>query len=260
MFYRHFKLRPAWEERLEDGAADFTVQAADAIHRATAADREIRHVEGLGGVAGVGAAEREQIIKGNPEFGFTVLAKAPGHQIRRETVEARRYGRVGGEEIANARGGECDLERAAVFFHEIARTLENDKARMAFIHMADFRIETQGAKHAPTANTQHALLFEAQLGTAAVEFAGDAAVLGKIRGIVGIEQIKHGAARLNAPGSDPEIGSRESDANSEPSTLLVAHRRDRHLSGIVVGSECDLVAGRVDDLAKISGVIEQPDS
>ena len=58
---RHFGFRPAREKALKDPAADLAVQAADAVDRAAAAHGEIRHVERLGIVVGIGGPAPEVV-------------------------------------------------------------------------------------------------------------------------------------------------------------------------------------------------------
>jgi len=46
--YRYFNFGPARKQRLENSAADFTVQLTDAVDGAAAADGQESHIEGLG--------------------------------------------------------------------------------------------------------------------------------------------------------------------------------------------------------------------
>ena len=56
---RHLRGRPARKERLKNAAAHVSMQTADAIHGSAAAQRQVRHIKGLGDVLGILAAERQ---------------------------------------------------------------------------------------------------------------------------------------------------------------------------------------------------------
>src|ERR1700730_17679849 len=60
--HRHFWFRPTKKQIPKQVAAYGSMQPAYAIHRSAAAHREIRHIERLCCVAGVPAAERQQLI------------------------------------------------------------------------------------------------------------------------------------------------------------------------------------------------------
>ena len=60
---RHFVLWPVRKERLKEMPADFPMQAAYAIHRAAAANRQIGHVERFRRVVRVLAAQGQQIVE-----------------------------------------------------------------------------------------------------------------------------------------------------------------------------------------------------
>ena len=83
------------------------------------------------------------------------------HERGREAVEARPDGGVGGEEIAGARDGQRHVERLAGFLHEIAGPLQNGERRVAFIEMADFRLEPERAQQTPAADAEEHFLLAA---------------------------------------------------------------------------------------------------
>ena len=79
------------------------MQTAHAIHRPAAAYRQMRHVERLGRIVGILAAEREQVVSRNAEPLGGVPSEVLFDERRREAVETGGHGRVCGEEIARAR-------------------------------------------------------------------------------------------------------------------------------------------------------------
>ena len=80
--------------------AHLPVQSAHAIHRPTAANRQIRHIEWLRRVVWVLASEGQEIVNRNAELLLRVCAEILLDEVRRETVKAGRHRRVRGEEVA----------------------------------------------------------------------------------------------------------------------------------------------------------------
>jgi hypothetical protein len=102
------------------------------------------------------------------------------------------------------------------------------------------------------------LLLQAQLRTASVEFAGNAAVRRDIRGIVGIQEIQFRSAHLHLPGADPKLGARESrTARRSHSPLGWRNGVIGSWPGIVEWIQSLLPALRVDFLPKISLLVKQ---
>ena len=66
-------------------------------------------------------------------------------------------------------------------------------------------VQAQGAQQTPSADAEHALLLQPHSAFAAVEFACDAAVRRRIRGVVGIEQVElsYALPALPTPESRP---------------------------------------------------------
>src|SRR5215831_6311501 len=87
-----------------------------------------------------------------------VDAQIPGHQLRREPIEARWHSRVGREDIAGAGGRKCDLKRLARLHHEGARAGEHREGRMSFIQMANLWTIAEFVQQSPTTNAEHDLL------------------------------------------------------------------------------------------------------
>ena len=141
----------------EKMSAHLPVQATHAIHRAASADRQIRHVEILRGVVRVLAAQRQQIVQRDAELLFGVPPEVVFDESRSETVEAGGHRRVGGEEVARSRDGQCDFKRLPGLLHETAGALQHGERRMPFVQMADFRLDAERGEQPPAADAEHAV-------------------------------------------------------------------------------------------------------
>ena len=75
-------------------------------------------------------------------------------ESRSETIKAGGHCRVGGEEVACSRGGQCDFEGLRVLLHETAGAFQHGKGRMPFIQMTDFRLDAECGEQPPAANPE----------------------------------------------------------------------------------------------------------
>ena len=103
---RHLIRRPVREERPEQLPADLAMQLAHAVDRATAANRQIGHVEGLRRIVRVLATQGQQILAGDAEPLLGIAAEVLLDERGSKTIEAGRHRRVGGEEVARAGDGQ----------------------------------------------------------------------------------------------------------------------------------------------------------
>ncbi len=186
---RHLIGRPPRKERLEQLPADGAVQAADAVHRAASVQRQKRHVERFTAIAGVASAQRHQFVKRDPQAVGAVARETGPHQVGGKAVEACFHGGVRGEQIAGAGCRQRHVERLAGLLHEAGRSLQHRERGMALIQMTHLGLNPQGLQQAPAADSEHHLLPDTKFGSAAVQFAGDGAILGIVRRIVGVQKI-----------------------------------------------------------------------
>ena len=77
----------------------FSVQPAHAVDRATAAHRQIRHVEGFLVVVGILPSQGHQVPEREAQLILGIIAKILPHQIRREAIETRGHRGMRGEEV-----------------------------------------------------------------------------------------------------------------------------------------------------------------
>src|SRR5690606_36219299 len=108
----------------------------------------------------------------------------------RETVDAGRYGREGGENVARGRQLPRFVEGHVVLFDGRADALQRTEGRVAFVHVVDVGMDAHRFQGADTADAQDDLLLDARLHVAAVELAGDRAIDGVVLGQIGVEQIQ----------------------------------------------------------------------
>ena len=156
------------KKRRKKMAADLSMQAAHAIHRAAAADGQISHVETLRRVVRILAAQGQQVVEGNSEFLRRITAEVLLDERRSKTIKAGGHRRVGGEKIPRACGGQRCFKRLCVFLHETAGAFQHRKGGMAFIQVADIGLDAEGREQPPAADAEQHFLLEAQLRPAAV--------------------------------------------------------------------------------------------
>ena len=87
---------------------------------------------------------------------------------RSETVKAGGHRRVRGEEVARPGDGQRDFKWLPGLLHETAGAFQHREGRMAFIQMADFRLDAERREQSPSADPEQQFLFEPQLRAAAV--------------------------------------------------------------------------------------------
>src|SRR5690242_7041766 len=119
---------------------------------------------------------------------------------------------------------------------------------MPLVEMAHLRADIEGPQQAPACDAQHYFLLQAQLRPAAVEFAGDGAVRGKVSKVVGVQQVNECTPDVRLPAANPEFRKRQSHGNAQPFAALITHRLDRKLPRIIEGKEGLLRAIAIDFL------------
>ena len=234
--HRHFDLRPSRKQRLEDSAADLTVQLTDAIDGAAAPDGQISHIKRLGRIVR-GHAVRVRADPANEiesSFSAYVLKyfsiRSGAKRSKPASTGVWVVKRFPARVIVRARSNGCLL-----LGHVRPGSLKHRERGMTLVEMADFRMQAEGPQEPPASNSQDQLLLQAQLRTAAVEFAGNAAVRRNIRRIVGVQQIQFRSAHLHLPGANPKLARRKVDRQAQPFAIWLAQRFDGQLAGVVEG-------------------------
>ena len=125
-------------------------------------------------------------------------------ESRSEAVKACSHRRVGGEKVARSRDGQRDFEGLCGLLHETPGAFQHGKSRMPFIQVTDFRLDAQRTKQSPSADPEKQFLLEAQLRPAAIQFAGNPSMSGKVRRVIAVQQVKLHSADLDLPGAQPD--------------------------------------------------------
>ncbi len=124
--------------------------------------------------------------------------------------------------------------------------------------MIDRGLQAERLQGAVAADPEHDFLFEAHLGSAAVELVGDVAVFGPVLDYIGVQQVERNAAHHRAPdlGRDLVV----SQLHGKRAPVGAALQRDRQVLKVVVLIRFLLPAGGVKVLAKVALLIKQPDA
>ena len=240
--------------------ADSAMQSADAIDRPAPAHRQVGHVEKFVRVIGILASQCQQLAQRKSELFLRIPAEVLFHQCWGKNVKSSRNRRVGGKEIAGARGRQGNGEGLSGLLHETPGALQQGEGGMPFVKMADVRFDPKRGQQSPTADPEHHFLFQAQFRAAAIQLAGDAAMHGEVGRVIRVEQVERQPAHLDPPGAQPDRVTGQRDLQPQPLAVRLAHWRDRQLSGIVIWIEGLLRSVPIDHLAEIAMLVEQTDA
>ena len=131
--YGNFVLWPVREERLKEVSAYFSMQATHSIHGSASTNGEIGHVETLGRVIRILAAQGQQIVECYAEFLFCIPSEVLFDESGSEAIKSGSHSGVGSEDVSRSRDGQCAFKWLPGFFHKTASTLERSKGCMPFI-------------------------------------------------------------------------------------------------------------------------------
>ena len=164
---------------------------------------------------------------------------------------------MGGEQRTGLHHFQGLAEVQVVFLDVLTQTLQADESGMAFVAVVHLGIQTQLAEGADTAHTQQEFLLETVLPVAAIEVIGNLAVFLTVGLIVGVHQVKVGAAHFHLPQAGGKAAAGESHRSGDPFTVLVQHGNRRDLGevlGIIIGH---LITLGADDLVEITITVQQ---
>ena len=161
-------------------------------------------------------------LKCDAEFLFGIAPEILLDEGWSKTVKASGYRRVGCEKISRSCDRQRDFEGLPGLFHEVPGALQNSKRSVAFIQMTDLWLKAKCAKQPPSANPEQQFLLEAQFRPAAVEFAGNSPMSGKVCRVIAVQQIKLHSADLNLPGAQPDRVAGQSNLQAQPLSVRLA--------------------------------------
>src|ERR1035441_541436 len=171
--YRDFLLRPVGKQGPENLLAHFSMELAHSIDLTAAANRKICHVEGLRIVFRILPSHGEQVIHRYCKLIHCVVAQIRANEFGIEAVEACTDGGVRGEYITGPRDSDGKIEWLLVFLHVGACSFKRGKRCMAFVEMANIRLQSNCPQQTPTSDAEDNLLLQAHLCVAAIELTGN---------------------------------------------------------------------------------------
>ena len=219
-------------------------------------EREHRHVEPVARRVRV-AAEREELLGGDPEL-VPVLAERLGDQLVREDVEARRHRRVGREDRDPPHVLDRLVERPARL-DPLVQEREEDKGRVALVEVDGGELDAELGQHPPPADPEHDLLPEPAFAVPRVEPARDHPVLGRVLGVVRVEEIERDAPDIDPPDIDGDRRVDERHPDDERLPVGPGHAGDRR--GFAVQPLDDVLLPAVGEevLVQVSLRVHEPD-
>ena len=239
---------------------DLAVQAADGVAEGGGLHGEDGHGKRFVGIGACGASQSQECIQIDAGLSAVEL-EVFADQAGVEAVKAGGDGGVGGENVVGARGVQGFVESQTLFGHQDADALDGQERRVAFVHVIDGGVESQGFERAQAADAEDDFLANALEIVAAVELVGDFAMLvGGILRDVAVEQIQFHAAHLDAPDFEEDFVAAEVDADQELAASGTRDGRDGERIEIVDGGAFLLPAVGVEFLLQEAVLIEQADA
>src|SRR5271157_456948 len=146
---RYFDLWPVREESLEDLPAHCAMKLAHAIRRAAAAQREIRHIEGLGTGEWIFSSQGHQLFEFDMQILLGIFSEVLFHQFRRKTIEAGLDRRMRREKISRSRHRQCDVKGLIMLLHIAEGPLHHGECGVPFVQVANLGVEIKCRQESP---------------------------------------------------------------------------------------------------------------
>ena len=173
------------------------------------------------GSAGFCRPSASKFVKCYTERLLSITAEVSFDELRCETVEARGYRGVGGEQIARSRDRQCYIEAVPGRLHETPRAFQHGERCVPFIQVANLRLDAERGKEPPAADPKDQLLHQAQVRPAAIKLAGDPAIRRKVRRVIAVEQVELQSADLGLPSAQPYRIAGQVELQPQPLTICV---------------------------------------
>ena len=245
---------------MEDPAAHFPMQAAHTVDCAAAPHRQQCHVERLRGVLRFLLSQRKQFIHRDVQPVRGIVPEMRGHELGREAVKAGFHGRMRGEEVPRAGCRQRNVKRHSCFFHELPRTFEDHERSVPFVEMANLGLHSERAQQAPSPDSQRDLLGNPHLGSAAIQFTGNAAIQRRVCRIIRIQKEELDSPNPDLPDAQPHAEPGQVHTDAQQLSIGLAHGPDRQLPRLVERIDCLLPAFFIDVLPKVPPLIEEADA
>ncbi len=235
---------------------DAAVQAAHGVGPPRELQPEDGHAEILALVLRFDAAEAHQLVRRNPQL----VAQRPKMLFDQGGVKAvvsGGDGRVGGEDGPLGDLAEGLVETQAVVFHPLAGGFERGERTVPFIQMIDAGRDSQCPQGADAAHAGHHLLADTGAVVAAIEAAGQLAVLGAVPLDIAVQQMEVHPPDPHQPHLDEQPPGAGLDLDGD--RLAVGSTGDLHREVFDLGIQVFFLLPAVDVevLLEVALVVEQ---
>ncbi len=176
-----------------------------------------------------------------------------------EAIVPGRHGRVRGEDGMLGHVPQGFVEAEPVVLHPLANGFQRGEYTVPFVQMIHPRRDAQRRQRLHAADAQHQFLANTGAMVAAVQPAGQLAILGAVPFDVAIEQIQVHAADVHQPDLGEQLAGARVDRHGDLLAVLVAGRPHGHVFNFRVDVLFALVAVDVEVLLEIALVVEQAD-
>src|SRR5438874_5831805 len=237
-------------------ATHFAVQFADAVGMAAQAQGQDRHAKWIGGVDS-GLAEGEKFVEGQADFGRET-AEIFAHHFARERIVSGRHRSVGGENIGRSGNLEGRVKIEPLLRDETANPLQAEKCGVSFVHMKNFRLDSERVQRIDAADAEHNLLSHSHFEITAVKLRRDKPIFRFVLRNIGVEQIKPDAPDVKFPKAGVNIAVQNRHRHQQRA-IITLDFSDRQMMKVLIKTDRVLDSVLVDFLPEISVPIEQPD-
>ena len=251
----HFVGRQGRPDARPQPPADLAVQLGDAVARAAQPKGEHGQAQRLVVVVRVLAAEGEELLPGQAQPGpivLEVLVDQPGL----EGVVAGRDGGVGGEHVRRRHRLAGRLEGDAPLLHQNADALEAEEGGVALVHVEHVGLDAQELQGPHPAYAEENLLADPHFLVAAVELAGDLAILGRVLRHVGVQQVQGDPAHADVPDLGLDVPPGELHLH-HGRRVVAEHLGDGEIVEVVPREQLELPSVGVEALAEVALLVQQ---
>ena len=96
----------------------------------------------------------EQFVKRNARVHPAHSGQDTADELRVKAIESSGDRSVGRKDIASPRNGQSQIERLCMILHVAVRSFQHCKCSVAFIEMADLRLQAKRAQQTPSADAR----------------------------------------------------------------------------------------------------------
>ena len=233
------------------------VQRADGIGPPRHFQSQHSHAERLAVVVRLHAAQPHQLIVRDTKR-VSHRSKMLFNHAAIKTIMASRHRRVCCKDRLSGHSSHRLVVRIAIAVHASANGLQCGKNRVALIEMVHARHDPHRANGLHSADTQHQFLTDANTRVAAIETAGELAIIRLVAFDIGVEEIEAHATHGHLPDLRKQRARTSVNLHRDRLPVGTQGRFDRQGLNPRLQILLVLVAIDVELLSKISLVIKEP--